>query len=105
MEICNEKIFGNQIITMENKSILSNFIWRFAERCGAQLVEFIVSVVLARVLAPEAYGIVALLTVFTTILQVFVDSGLGNALIQKKDTDDTDFSTVFYANVIFCIIL
>lgn len=76
MEICNEKIFGNQIITMENKSILSNFIWRFAERCGAQLVEFIVSVVLARVLAPEAYGIVALLTVFTTILQVFVDSGL-----------------------------
>ena len=105
MEICNEKIFGNQIITMENKSILSNFIWRFAERCGAQLVEFIVSVVLARVLAPEAYGIVALLTDFTTILQVFVDSGLGNALIQKKDTDDTDFSTVFYANVIFCIIL
>jgi len=90
---------------MGNEKILSNFIWRFAERCGAQLVTFIVSVVLARILAPEAYGIIALLTVFTTILQVFVDSGLGNALIQKKDADDVDFSTVFYTNVVFCIIL
>ena len=90
---------------MENKKILSNFIWRFAERCGAQLVMFVVSVVLARILEPEAYGIIALLTVFTTILQVFVDSGLGNALIQKKDADDVDFSTVFYTNVVFCIVL
>lgn len=90
---------------MENKNILSNFIWRFAERCGAQLVMFVVSVVLARILEPEAYGIIALLTVFTTILQAFVDSGLGNALIQKKDADDADFSTVFYTNVVFCIVL
>lgn len=69
--------------TVKN-SILKNFIWRFAERCGAQLVTFIVSIVLARILAPEDYGTIALVTVFTTILQVFVDSGLGTALIQKK---------------------
>mgnify|MGYP004513991771 CR=1 FL=1 len=70
---------------MKDKNyIFKNFIWRFAERCGAQLVAFIVSVVLARVLNPEAYGTVALVTIFTTILQVFVDSGLGTALIQKK---------------------
>ena len=68
---------------MKNTTI-KNFIWRFAERCGAQLVTFIVSIVLARLLAPEDYGTIALVTVFTTILQVFVDSGLGTALIQKK---------------------
>lgn len=89
---------------MSNKTI-RNFIWRFAERCGAQLVTFIVSIVLARLLAPEDYGTIALVTVFTTILQVFVDSGLGTALIQKKDADDLDFSSVFYFNFFVCIVL
>lgn len=91
---------------LENKqNVLSNIIWRFAERCGAQIVQFVVSIVLARILAPEAYGTIALITVFTTVFQVFVDSGLGNALIQKKDADDLDFSTVFYTNIVFCVIL
>lgn len=86
-------------------SITSNIFWRFAERSGAQLVTFIVQIVLARLLDPEAYGTVALITVFTMILQVFVDSGLGNALIRKKDADDLDFSTVFYTNIVFCLLL
>ena len=75
---------------MKKKSVISNFLWRFAERCGAQIVTFVVSIVLARILAPEEYGIIALVTVFTTILQVFVDSGLGTALIQKKEADDLE---------------
>lgn len=86
-------------------STLSNFLWRFAERCGAQFVSFIVSIVLARILVPEDYGTIALVTVFTAILQVFVDSGLGTALIQKKDADDLDFSSVFYFNLTVCLIL
>ena len=90
---------------MNNKSVFSNFIWRFAERCGAQLVTFIVSIVLARILMPEDYGTVALVTVFTAIMQVFVDSGLSTALIQKKNADDLDFSSVFYFNFVVCIIL
>lgn len=90
---------------MEKKIVFKNFIWRFAERCGAQLVTFIVSIVLARILAPEDYGTIALVTVFTTILQVFVDSGLGTALIQKKEADDLDFSSVFFFNFAVCIIL
>lgn len=85
--------------------VFSNFIWRFAERCGAQLVTFIVSIVLARILTPSDYGTIALVTVFTTILQVFIDSGLSTALIQKKDADDLDFSSVFYFNFAICIIL
>lgn len=83
----------------------TNFIWRFAERCGAQLVAFSVSVVLARILTPSDYGTLALISVFITILQVFVDSGLGTALIQKEHIDNTDFSTVFYTNILFCILL
>lgn len=88
-----------------NSKVISNFFWRFLERCGAQGVSFIVSIVLARLIAPEAYGIIALVTVFTTILQVFVDSGMANALIQKKDADDLDFSTVFFFNIVICFLL
>ena len=88
-----------------SNSTIYNFIWRFAERCGAQLVSFIVSIVLARILVPEDYGTIALVTVFTAILQVFVDSGLGTALIQKKEADDLDFSSVFYFNLVVCVIL
>lgn len=87
------------------KTVVVNIIWRFAERCGAQLVAAIVSIVLARILDPSVYGTVALISVFTTILQVFVDSGLGNALIQKKQADNLDFSTVFFTNIIFCAVL
>lgn len=92
---------------MNKKKIISNFFWRFAERCGAQFVTFIVSIVLARILSPKDYGTIALVMVFTTILQVFVDSGLGTALIQKKDADDLDFSSVFFlilGFVLYCML-
>ena len=91
---------------MDNKAkVFSNLIWRFLERCGSQLVSFAVSIVLARMLAPEVYGIVAKVTIITAILLVFVDSGMANALIQKKDPDDLDYSSVFYFNVVFCVLL
>lgn len=86
-------------------TVTKNMFWRFAERTGAQGVSFVVSIVLARMLAPEDYGLIALVTVFTNILQVFIDSGMGTALIQKKNADDLDFSSVFYFNVVFCVIL
>lgn len=84
---------------------ISSLLWRFFERCGAQGVTFLVTIVLARLLAPEVYGLMSLVTVFTAILQVFVDSGMGNALIQKKDADDLDFSSVFFFNMVMCIAL
>ena len=90
---------------ISTKKVSTNLIWRFLERFGAQGVTLIVSIVLARVLDPVVYGMVALVTVITTILQVFVDSGLGTALIQKKEADETDFSTVFYFNFAVCTIL
>lgn len=86
-------------------NVMKNFLWRFAERSGAQIVTFIVSIILARLLSPKDYGTIALVTVFLAIMQVFVDSGLGSALIQKKNADDLDFSSVFIFNFIVCIIL
>ncbi|MFR7643412.1 lipopolysaccharide biosynthesis protein [Eubacterium sp.] len=89
---------------LRNKT-MSGLFWRFLERCGAQGVNFIVQIVLARLIAPQLYGTIALVTVFTTILQIFVDSGMANALIQKKDADDVDFSSVFYFNMGVCVVM
>ena len=91
--------------SINTKKVFTSLFWRFAERCGAQSVSFIVSIILARLLVPEVYGTIALVTVFTAVLQVFVDSGMGNALIQKKNADDMDFSTFFYFNVTVCCVL
>lgn len=90
---------------MNSRSVLSNFIWRFLERSGAQIVQLVVSIVLARLLAPTDYGTIALMNVFISVLGIFVHCGLTSALIQKKDADDTDFSTVFYAQMLFCIVI
>ena len=80
---------------------LSDLVWRFLERFGAQTVTLILSVVLARILDTALFGTVAIITVFITIFQVLADSGLGSALIQKKDVDDLDYSSVFVFNLFF----
>ncbi len=89
----------------KKQSVITNFIWRLMERGGTYLMNFVVSIVLARLLDPSLYGSIALVTAITTILQVFVDSGMANSLIQKKDTDDLDYSSVFYFNLGFCLLL
>jgi len=89
----------------DSKLVTKNFIWKFLERTGAQFMNLVVQIVLARLVAPEVFGSIALVTVLITILQVFVDSGMGIALIQKKNADDTDFSTVFYFNILMCLAL
>lgn len=79
-------------------SIFSGVFWKFAERILAQGVSFIVSVILARILMPSDYGIVALILVFINIADVFVTSGFSTALVQNKDADRIDFSTNFYCS-------
>ena len=85
--------------------VLSGLFWKFGERISAQLVTFIVSIVLARLLSPDDYGNIALVTVFITIANVFVVNGFGSALIQKQEADNVDFSSVFYANIVFSCFL
>lgn len=87
---------------MNKNTVIKNMAWRFAERCGAQGVAFVVSVVLARILAPEEYGTVALVTVFIAIMQVFVWGGFPTAIVQKKEASALDFSTHFWFNLFLC---
>ena len=86
-------------------STITNLFWKFAERISSQLVSFVVSIVLARILAPSDYGAIAMVMIFVTLANVFVEGGFSSALIQKKDADKLDFSTVFYFSVVFSIIL
>lgn len=90
---------------VNQKSVISNLIWRFMERCGAKGIQFIVSIVLARILTPSDYGVVGLITVFISILTVFVQSGLGQALVQQKQADENDFSIVLWFSLVFSLIL
>ena len=87
------------------KKTLAGLFWSFAERIGAQLVGFAVSIVLARLLMPEEYGILAIVLVFINLCNVFVDSGFGRALIQKKDADELDFSSAFYVGLVVSVVL
>ena len=89
---------------MKNR-VITGFFWKFGEQISSQLVSFVLSIILARLLVPRDYGIVALVQVFITIAQVFVTSGFGNALIQKKDADETDFLTIFYLSELMSVIV
>lgn len=84
-------------------SIISNVIWKFAERMLAQVVSLVVSVVLARLLLPDDYGAINMVIVFIAIANIFVTNGIPNALIQKKDADSVDFSSCFYLNLFISI--
>lgn len=100
------KQYGNGMNSEIKKgNVLINFCWRLAELVGAQGISFLISIVLARLLLPSEYGTIALVSVFISIVDVFVTKGFGTALIQKKDADSIDFSTVFFFNMCFTIIL
>lgn len=86
--IQQEKVSKNKVI--------SSLIWKFLERGGVQGVQFVLSIILARLVTPEDYGVIAILLVFIQIATVFIQSGFNTALIQKKDSDDLDFSSIFY---------
>lgn len=89
----------------EKRDITSNMVWHLAEKWGCQFVSFLVTIIISRQLDPSVYGVVAITTTFISVFSVFIDGGLGNALIQKKDADEVDFSTVFYANSILCLVV
>lgn len=80
-------------------NIVSSLIWKFLERGGVQVTQFIVSIIIARLLVPADYGAVALLMIFISIATVFVQSGLNTALVQKKDADEVDITSVFYYSI------
>ena len=85
-------------------TVLTSLIWKFLERAGVSGVQAVVQIVLARLLLPEDYGVIALIAVFIAVAQIFVTSGLNTALIQKKEVDDTDYSSVFFLSLIIAAV-
>lgn len=85
-------------------STLHSLLWKFSERCSVQIVSLVINIILARILTPEDYGIVAMIAIFITLSYVFIDGGFSSALIQKKNTDGLDFSSVFYFTVVLSIL-
>lgn len=81
------------------------FIWRFLQNAGTQVIGFIVSIVLARILMPSDYGLIAMITVFTSIASVFITTGFSSSVIQKKDLSEIDKNTIFICGLITAIIL
>ncbi|MEO9513932.1 MAG: lipopolysaccharide biosynthesis protein [Flavobacteriaceae bacterium] len=87
----------------QGDKMFASAIWSGFERIAGQSVQFIIGLILARLLTPEEYGIVGLIVVFIAISEVFVDSGFASALIQKKDRNERDISTVFFFNLLLSL--
>lgn len=92
--------------TVYSKSrVVKALVWKFLERGGTQCVQFVIQIVLARLLCPDDYGVLAILMAFLAFSNVFVQSGLNIALIQKQDADETDFSSVFWLSFSIALVL
>ncbi len=76
-------------------------IWAAVDRFGIVLLQFVINIVLARLLTPEDFGCIGMITIFVAVSQTLIDGGFGSALIQKKDATQQDFSTIFFWNILF----
>ena len=90
------------MFNIQNKTI-NSLLWTSIERFSIQGFQFILSIIIARLVTPTDYGLIAILNVFLALAQTFIDSGFSNALIQKKNRTELDFSTVFYFNLVIGI--
>lgn len=97
-------IKNNELSELKKKAF-SSMIWKMLERVGAQSISLVVSIVIARLLTPSDYGVVSLVTIFFSFANVLISNGFNTALIQKKDVDQTDYSTVFVITAIFSILI
>ena len=87
------------------KKILSGFFWQALDRVGTQGLQFVIAVILARLLLPEMFGVIAIMSACIALCQVFMDSGFSTALIQKKDADELDYNSVFYINIAMALVI
>jgi len=90
-------------MTLKQKTI-SGLLWSFIDSIAGQGITFIVGIILARLLGPKEFGLIGMLTIFIAISQSFIDSGFRQALIRKQDCSQTDYSTVFYYNIIIAVL-
>jgi teichuronic acid exporter len=88
---------------LRNKTLIA-LLWSFFERIGQNGIQFIIAVVLARLLAPAEFGLIAMLAIFMVVAQSFIDSGFGSALIQQRNVSHIDECSIFYFNIVVSII-
>ena len=89
---------------IKNKTV-TGFFWQLSQKVLCQVVSFGISVVLARLLLPSDYGVIAICSMFLVLTGIFIGGGLGTALVQKKNADDIDFCTVFYSGLVLSIVV
>ncbi|MBQ0069649.1 MAG: lipopolysaccharide biosynthesis protein [Bacteroidales bacterium] len=88
---------------LKNKTV-NGVIWSFVERFSVQGVVFVLDLIIARLIGPDNYGLIAMLAIFMSVSQVFIDGGFSSALIQRKERSEADYSTVFYINIVISLI-
>ena len=102
--LCNYSTFGIEHEILENNTFmkeslkektLNGMLWSFLQKISTQSISFVISVILARILTPDDYGIVASAGMLMILMGIFSDGGLGPAIVQKKDADEKDFNTMF----------
>lgn len=86
-------------------SVTRGAIWSAVDRCGVVLLQFIINLVLARMLSPDDFGLVGMILIFVAVSQTLIDGGFAAALIQKRDASARDYSTIFYWNILFSVAL
>ena len=96
--------FNYKKVTSLKRKAVKGIAWSAFERFSAQGVQFILGIILARLLLPEDYGLIGMLAIFLAISDTFIQSGFGIALIQKKNRDELDFSTTLYFNVVVAVL-
>lgn len=90
---------------MKKNKIVTSMIWTFGERIFAQFVTILVGIILARLLAPEIYGIISIIMIFINFCNIFVTSGFGISLVQKSDVEEIDYNTGFWLSLCFSIVI
>ena len=90
--------------SLKQKAV-SGVAWTSIERFTQQLIQFVIGIAIARILAPQDYGIIGMTAIFFAIATTFIDSGFGSALIQKKDRNEIDYSTCFYFNILVGLVI
>ena len=87
------------------KQVITGTIWASLDKIGTMALRFVVNLILARLLMPADFGCIGMISIFITVSQTLVDGGFGSALIQKKEPTQEDYSTIFYWNLLFAVIL
>lgn len=85
--------------------MVKGLLWKLLENGGAQGVQFVIAIILARLLTPAQYGVVGIITIFITIANVVVQSGFSTALVQKQKADKVDFSSVCYFDLFVALVM